>query len=140
MSVRDSSDVLVDTPVNPDAEGRFTRWPGLLSLSLGLLLGPVVALANQQLIYTTNMWACGRRMQPTMHIVPLLCLIVTIGAGLTAYRDWRAVGGGVEDEAATVHTRTRFLAILGMIISVFSSLVIIAQWSTIFVFDACMRA
>lgn len=140
MSARDSSDVLVETPASSDAVGKFTRWPGLLSLSLGLLLGPIVALANQQLIYTTNMWACGRGMQPPMHIVPLLCLIVSIGAGWTAYRDWKAVGGGVEDEAATVGTRTRFLAILGMIISVFSSLVIIAQWSTIFVFDACMRA
>lgn len=140
MSARDSSDVLVGTPRDPAAEERFSRWPRLLGLSLGVLLGPIIALANQQLIYTTNMWACGRGMQRTMHIVPLLCLIVSIGAGLTAYRDWKAVGGGVEDEAATVDTRTRFLAILGMIISVFSSLVIIAQWSTIFVFDACMRA
>ena len=118
----------------------FTQWPGLLRLSLGLLLGPVVALVNQQLIYTVNMWACGYRAHATMHIVPALCLVVTIGAGVTAYRDWKAVGGGVEDEEGTVATRTRFISILGVVISVFSSLVIIAQWAAIFVFDPCMRA
>jgi hypothetical protein len=140
MSVRDSSDVLVEMPPDRHAAENFARWPGLLSLTLGLLLGPVVALANQQLIYSVNMWACGHRMQPAMHVVPFLCLVLTIGAGLTAYRDWKAVGGGVEDEEATVNTRTRFLAILGMAISIFSSLVVIAQWSTIFIFGACMRA
>jgi hypothetical protein len=140
MSVRDSSDVLVETRGDPAAGETFSRWPGLLSLSLGLLLGPVVALANQQLIYTVNMWACGHRMQAAMHVVPFLCLVVTVGAGITAYRDWKAVGGGVEDEEDTVHTRTRFLSILGMSLSIFSSMVVLAQWATIFIFDPCMRA
>ena len=58
---------------------------------------------------------------------------------ITAYRDWRAVGGGVEEEAATIGSRTRFLAIMGMGISVFSSLVVIAQWAAIVVFAPCMR-
>jgi hypothetical protein len=50
------------------------------------------------------------------------------------------VGAGVEDEEATVATRSRFLALLGISISIFSSLVIIAQWAAVFVFDPCMRA
>ena len=141
MSVREFFDVVHETASDRHATSDpFTRWPGLLSLSLGVLLGPVVALANQQLIYTVNMWACGHRMQAAMHVVPILCLVGTIGAGVTAYRDWRAVGGGVEDENATVHTRTRFLSMLGIAISVFSSMVVIAQWTAIFVFDPCMRA
>jgi hypothetical protein len=140
MSARDSSDAVVETRADPRAADAFTRWPGLLSLSLGLLLGPVVALANQQLIYAVNMWACGHGTQPVMHVVPLFCLVVTIGAGVLAFRDWKAVGGGVEDEEATVHARTRFVALLGMTISIFSSLVVIAQWATIFIFGACMRA
>src|SRR5947209_9929115 len=111
MSVRDSSDVLVETRGDPAAAETFTRWPGLLSLSLGLLLGPVVALVNQQLIYAVNMWACGHRAHAAMHVVPFLCLALTVGTGITAHRDWKAVGGGVEEEAASVHSRTRFLAI-----------------------------
>jgi hypothetical protein len=139
MSVRESSSAAArertDAAVEP-----FTRWPGLLRLSLGVLLGPVVALINQQLIYSVNMWACGRGMHQTMHIVPALCLIVALGAAWTAYSDWNTVGRGVEDEAATIATRTRFTSLLGIAISLFSAVVILAQWAAIFVFDPCMRA
>lgn len=139
MSGRESFDAVRENAADhgPDA---FTRWPGLLSLSLGVLLGPVIALTNQELIYAANMWACGHGYRGTLHLIPLLCLAVTIGTGITAYRDWRASGGGVEEEEATVASRTRFLAIAGMGISIFSSLVVIAQWVAILVFGPCVRA
>lgn len=123
----------------PDETPRFSRWPGLLSLSLGVLLGPVAALVNQELIYVTNMWACGQGTQWAMHIVPIVCLLVAIGAGLLAWRDWHRVGRGIEEASATVDSRTRFLALSGMGISALSALVILAQWLAIFVFAACMR-
>lgn len=126
----------------PNVEGApgFTRWPGLLSLTVGLLLGPVAALSNQELMYSVNMWACGHQMPAVIHIVPALCLIIAVGAGLMALRDWRAVGGGVEDEQATVDARTRFVALLGMATSAFSSIVILAMWAAAFVFGPCVRA
>jgi hypothetical protein len=123
----------------PDERSHFSRWPGLLSLSLGVLLGPIAVLVNEELIYVTNMWACGMGKQPAMHIVPIICLLVTIGAGLLARRDWIRVGRGIEEEAATVDSRTRFLALGGMWISALSALIILAQWLAIFVFGACMR-
>ncbi|HXT16135.1 MAG TPA: hypothetical protein VN706_10935 [Gemmatimonadaceae bacterium] len=127
---------------NPSDHGvrAFTRWPGLLSLALGWVLSPTVALINQELIYSTNMWACGRNQPAAMHVVPALCLIVTIGVAMTAYKDWKAAGGGVEEEAADVATRTRWMGLVGVVVSVFSALVILAQWAAIFVFDPCMRA
>ena len=122
------------------APGAFTRWPGLLRLTLGWLVAPIVALANQQLTYTANIWACGQGFHAVIHIVPLLCLIVALGAGLTSYQDWIAVGRGVEDEAATVESRSRFIALLGLAFAAFSALVILTQWLAVFVFDPCMRA
>jgi hypothetical protein len=139
MSVRESSSA-TGGAIAETAPEVFTRWPGLLRLSLGVLLGPTVALINQQGIYSVNMWACGRGMRATMHIVPVLCLLVTLWAAWSAYSDWTAVGRGVEDEAATIATRTRFLSLVGIAVSLFSSLVILAQWAAIFVFDPCMRA
>ena len=139
MSARGSFDAARDNAAD-DGVAAFTRWPGLLSLSLGVLLGPVIALTNQELIYSANMWTCGHGYRATLHLIPLLCLIVTIGTGIAAFRDWRATGGGVEDEEATIASRTRFLAIAGMGISVFSSLVVIAQWAALGVFAPCMRA
>ena len=139
MSARGSFDAARDNAADHGVAA-FTRWPGLLSLSLGVLLGPVIALTNQELIYSANTWTCGHGYRATLHLIPLLCLIVTIGTGIAAFRDWRATGGGVEDEEATIASRTRFLAIAGMGISVFSSLVVIAQWAAIGVFAPCMRA
>jgi hypothetical protein len=119
---------------------QYTRWPGLLSLSLGVLLGPVVALINQEAIYGVNMWACGRNLRGPMHIVPALCLIVVLGAAYASHLNWRMVGRGVEDERHDVATRTRFLALLGISVSLLSAILILAQWLAIFVFDPCMRA
>jgi len=123
----------------PNESERFGRWPGLLSLSLGVLLGPIAALVNQELIYVTNMWACGTGSQRAMHIVPLVCLVVAVGAGLLARADWARLGRGAEDEAATIDSRSRFLALGGMAVSALSALVILAQWLAIFVFGPCMR-
>jgi hypothetical protein len=104
------------------------------------VLGPIIALVNQQLIYMANMWTCGRNMQHAAHAIPALCLIVTISLGVNSYRRWRATGGGAGDERAAEETRVRFLAMIGIALSIFSSLVIVAQWAAIFAFDPCMRA
>ena len=126
--------------VEPNERARLTRWPGLLSLTLGVVIGPIAVLVNEELIYVTNMWACGTGKQMAMHVVPIICLTLALGAGLLAWRDWDRVGRGVEDEAATVDSRSRFLALAGMAISALSALLILAQWLAIFVFGACMRS
>ncbi|HVX39806.1 MAG TPA: hypothetical protein VHB25_09555 [Gemmatimonadaceae bacterium] len=140
MSVLESSNPADGSLAEAASGDPYAGWRGLLRLSLGMLLGPVVALVNQQLVYLADMWACGHGLQGAVHVVPVLCLIVTIGAAIVAYRDWRAVGAGVEDSEATIGSRTRFMALCGIVISVFSSLVIVGQWAAIFVFDPCMRA
>jgi hypothetical protein len=120
--------------------GVFARWPGLMRLTVGWVGGPIAALANQQLTYVANMWACGHGHHGVLHVIPLICLAAAIGVGVLAYRDWAMVGRGVEDEEATVATRSRFVSLLGMAMSALSALVILAQWLAVFVFDPCMRA
>lgn len=117
----------------------FTRWPGLLSLSLGVLLGPVVALTNQGLTYAATIWACGHDARAAIHLVPALCLLVTLATLATAIRNWRAVGRGTDDAHATVSSRTRFLAVGGIAISTFCALLIVEQWIAVVVYPPCMR-
>lgn len=139
MSVRESSELARGDVAHDDA-AQFTRWPGLLSLSLGVLLGPVVALVNQSLIYAANMWVCGRNLRGALHIIPALGLVVVAGTAVGAFLNWNVLGQGVEDEREPVVARARFLALLGIAISIFSALVIVAQWLAIFVFQPCQRA
>jgi len=120
--------------------GERARWTEPVSLVMGILAGPVAALANQQATYAANMWACGHRMHGTMHLIPALALVVITSAGVRGYLSWRALGKGVDDEESLIVTCSRFLALLAMTISAFSALVVLAQWSAIFTFDACMRA
>jgi len=128
------------TRSEPNELARFTRWPGLLRLTLGVIVGPIAALVNEELIYVTNMWACGARTQAAMHVVPFLCLLAALGAGFLAWSDWVSVGRGLEESEATVDARSRFLSLTGMAASALSALIILAQWLAIFVFGACMRA
>lgn len=116
------------------------KAPRLFRLSMGVLLGPVIALVNQQAIYSVNMWACGHGVHAVMHVVPAVCLAVSLGCALLAYGDWNAAGRGTQDEAGGVEAATRFVSILGIATSLLSSLVIASQWAAIFVFDPCMRA
>jgi hypothetical protein len=109
-------------------------------LTLGLLLGPALALANQQWIYASDTWACGHQVHSVLHLIPIVALLIDAAAGAGAFGEWRSAGRGVEDEHGGTEARTRFLALLGITISILSALVIIAQWAAIFTFDSCMRA
>jgi hypothetical protein len=118
---------------------RYARWRGLLSLTLGVVLGPLVALANQQATYAVDIWACGHDERLALHIAPGLCLIVVCALGWSAYGNWRTVGVSQNDGMHDLGARTRFLAMLGIMISAFSAFVVLAQWAAVFVFDPCVR-
>ena len=97
-------------------------------------------LLNQTIIYASNMWVCGKGFSWSLHIIPIISLLIALGAGYTAHRDWTDLGRGMRDQEATVAERSRFLALLGMGTSALSALLILAMWLTIFVFGPCMRA
>jgi hypothetical protein len=129
-----------ETTVEREAVARFSRWRGLLSLALPWVLPPTIVLLNEQISYMSVPWACSRQATAALHIVPLVCLIAIALCGLTALRDWRLAGGGTEDEAATVLTRSRFLAMLGLASSLFSALVVIAMWVPMFIVQPCLKS
>lgn len=114
--------------------------PSTFNLTLSMVLGPLIALWNQALIYAGNMWTCGHGYEGSLNLVPALGLIVTLVMAVVAYRNLRAVGALEDDEHGGVDARLRFMAYAGVAISAFSSLVVIAQWVAIWVFSACMRA
>ena len=135
MSVRESSEGSRLAAIEP-----FTRWPGLLRLALDVLGGPIIALVYQEATYAGNMWACGHNAKPTLHVGAVLCVIGALIVIADSWMVWRTVGRGVEDEHGAEETRTRFLALIGIMVGAISLAVIVAQWLAIFMFGPCMRA
>lgn len=108
-------------------------------LVFGLIVGPIAALANQGLAYAAAPWACSHDRRSAMHVIPALCLVISIAATVSSLRAHRARSGNHHDDGAE-DARSQFMAITGIGTGLFSSLVIVAQWAAIVIFAPCIRA
>lgn len=136
---------MTEQTVRSDAEPReavhrFSRWPGLLLLSLGVLLPFVSVLAAQGIMYMSLPWACARQHRLPLHVPAVVSLLVIAWCGVTALGDWRRAGGNTGTENDTVLGRSRFLALLGIASALFAALIQLVMWLPIFIIDPCMRS
>jgi hypothetical protein len=127
------------TDVGTDAVKDFKEGAAPAALWAGVLAGPLATLTQLQVNYALVLWACGAGREWALHLVSLLALLVTAAGGLLSWRNLRRAGGGWEEEGAGVLPRSRFMAVVGVLISVLISLVVIAQWIPIFVYGPCER-
>jgi hypothetical protein len=130
MSVRTSSE---------QALSRFDRWPGILGLLFGAIAGPLAALYMQAVAYAGVQWSCGHRNPITVHIIPVVFILLGVIAVWLSWRDWNAVGRITRAEGATVSDRTRFVALSGLMLSSFSVVLMLALWLPMIVFNPCQR-
>src|SRR3954471_802218 len=111
MSVRTSSE---------QALSRFDRWPGIFGLIYGAVAGPLAALYMQAVAYAGVQWSCGHRNPITVHVIPVIFLLLGVVAIGISWRDWSVVGRLTRAEGGTVSERTRFVALSGLLLSAFS--------------------
>jgi len=130
MSVRTSSE---------QALSRFDRWPGILGLLFGAIAGPLAALYMQAVAYAGVQWSCGHRNPITVHIIPVVFILLGVIAVWLSWRDWNAVGRVTRAEGATISERTRFVALSGLLLSTFSVVLMLALWLPMIVFNPCQR-
>jgi len=104
-----------------------------------VVLGPVLALINQGSIYIVTAWACRHDARASMHVVPLLCLVVAATATLMSLHFWRQRSEMGIGESDAGQSAGGLLALSGTVIGAFSIAVIVAQWAAILVFDPCMK-
>lgn len=129
---------MAETMVRMDeVERRFERWPGILRLALGFLVGPLAVLWDQAVAYMVTPWACSVGWRWSVHVVHLVFLVVALVVGALAWRDWDATGRSVRDDQATVVGRSRFLSVAGMAASLYGALIIIAMWIAVFFIGPC---
>lgn len=107
------------------------------ALWAGVLVGPIAALTQQEVNYALVLWACANAQTWPLHLISVVAALLTIVAGFFAYRYWQRVSAD-EDTGGPVG-RTRLMAGVGILISLLSLLVIIAQWLSIVIHRPCQR-
>jgi hypothetical protein len=71
--------------------------------------------------------------------VSITAIFVASFAGLLARRIWKRVGPGWDEAGAGATARARFMAAIGMLISLMMLFVILAQWIPVFIYGSCQR-
>jgi hypothetical protein len=121
----------VDTRTDiPDARAIRALW-------IGLLVAPAAFLLNLEVSYALVPTACSSRNHLLTHVVHLVCLLLVVFGGLTAWRCWKATGETWPAGEGGPLARSRFMAGLGWLTSALFALVILAQWIPSFILDPC---
>jgi hypothetical protein len=122
------------------APGESPRQPGeTLRLWIGVLAGPLVALLEQEVLYLLVPDACARGHELPLHLAALTALLLIVGAGLLALREWRRVAEEAHGTGGP-RARSRFMAAVGMLTSIIFGLGIAAHWLAVIVLGACQTA
>ena len=120
-----------------------TRRETMLLL-LGTLAGPTWWFVHQQVSGVLVWWICEKgRSVAWLHAATGVCLIGAAAAGVVAWGVWRRAAAQAAQEAndtrKTERQRAVFMGKLGVLLSVFFALVIIAQAIPNFLLDPCQR-
>ena len=109
-------------PPGNGARGGGAQW-------FGLLVPPVMMLTNVSLGYSLVPWSCSAQSRTVLHIEIAVLVLISVGAGFVAHREWRHYGGGgPSDDTAGPGPRARFMGAMGIGSSVLFTLILLAQW------------
>jgi hypothetical protein len=108
-----------------------------LGLWTGILTGPLAWGLHLQASYALTQVACDTGRQWLLHLVSLGALLLVAAGGSIAVRLWRRLPAGSASEGEELWTRSRFMALFGMVFSAFFGLVIVAAWIPSWILGAC---
>jgi hypothetical protein len=120
-------------------EEYFNRRASVAWLWAGILAGPVAVALTQQFAYLLVTLNCSYGKSVSVWPVMLLMLTLAGGGAFVSWRNWRLAGSAWESSGGDATSRGRFMAIVGMLFSGLSLLVIIAMWLPIIFYRQCQR-
>src|SRR5437868_4167533 len=96
-----------------------------IALWAGVLGAPAVWGLQQLIGYAIAHWVCVKQAQVIPHLLTIVALILVALATFLSWRDWKTAGGGSPDyPGGGPLGRARFLGGLGMLVSIYSGIVI----------------
>ena len=102
-----------------------------------ILAPPLIALVSQGANFALSPWACALQWKPVLYAVSAVALAIVAMSGAAAYREWQHIGREMPGEAGGAVARTRMMAVVGLVLSAFSFLVILAQAVAELVLGVC---
>ncbi|MFN7138287.1 MAG: hypothetical protein ACK4UN_02990 [Limisphaerales bacterium] len=120
-----------------DAKEYFQSRKGRWILWTGVLAGPILWFAHQQISFLLVPWVCGPGNMLALHAATFVMLLLTVGAGLMAYWSWKQVRDRGSRQEDDIPSRTLFMSVVGMTSSALFAIVILAQGLPNFFIDPC---
>jgi len=120
-----------------DLNAGDVRWLSPLALWTGILAGPTALAADQLTSYALVKWACTTQRQDVLHLIPLVALAITAGGAGVAWQALRHTQEQLPTDGGRPQQRARFMAILGLTVTAFFAMSIVALAIPPVVLDAC---
>lgn len=105
-------------------------WPGII-------LAPLLALADQSVAYALVQWGCAYQQHGTLQLVHAVFLVAALATLIPAWPG--AMRRKLADRAlpGDSHDRHHFMSVLSLMVGSLSALVIVALWIPQWVLSPC---
>jgi hypothetical protein len=123
--------------VQANATADLKKGTAVGELWAGVLVGPTAMLMQLEINYALVHWSCRTGQTWPLHLVSVVALLVTAVAGFLSYGIWTRLAAN-EDSGGPL-ARSRFMAAVGVLISLLMALVIVAQWLPVFFHHPCEK-
>jgi hypothetical protein len=123
----------------PKEAEEFREARGKLWLWAGMLTAPLAFLLHLSANYALVTQLCQSTHKLASHLVTVLFVLVSAAGGFISWRNWEAAGRKWPGEEATVSERSRFMAVVGLLVSALVVVALVWQLVPQFIFDPCQR-
>ena len=107
------------------------------ALWLLVVAAPIIVAIEMQANFVLVRQACSAQRNIALYAVIIMAIVLTVATALIAFAVWKVDGTNWPTEATDLPTRVRFIAVLGILSSGMSLLIIVAQGIATILFDPC---
>lgn len=113
------------------------RTAGLMALWIGVLLPPVICAVEMETNFVLVRQACAAQRIAGLIVITVVALLITATTGAVCAVIWKRSGAIWPTDTADDVTRSRFIAVLGMMSSAISFVLILAHGIATIEFNPC---
>lgn len=107
------------------------------ALWLLIVAGPIIVAIEMQANYVLVRMACNAQRNLALYAVLIVSIALTLATAVISFLLWKVEGTTWPREATDLSSRVGFVAVLGILSSVMSLLVLIAQGIAMVLFNPC---